>query len=127
MVKPSLAPWLSVSDGVRAIEFYKAAFGATEVYHLDDPGGGVVSRLAIDGGEFWISGEQSHDKRGNEATVAAPKVRMIWAVTDPDTVFARALGAGATEVFPVSEEYGWRVGRLMDPFGNHWEIGHQVE
>jgi len=37
------------------------------------------------------------------------------------------LEAGATEVFPVSEDYGWKLGRLVDPFGHHWEIGHQLE
>jgi PhnB protein len=52
---------------------------------------------------------------------------MIWTVKDPDTAFARAITAGASVVFPVSEGHGWRVGRLVDPFGHHWEIGHQVE
>lgn len=127
MIKPSIAPWLSVSDGARAAEFYKAAFGAREVYHVEDPGGGVVSRLEIDGGEFWLSGEPPQETSANGAAGEAPKVRMIWTVADPDTAFARALAAGASEVFPVSEGYGWRVGRLMDPFGHHWEIGHQVE
>ena len=126
MIKSSLAPWLSVSNGPRAIEFYKAAFEAEEVYHLDDPGGGVVSRLAIDGGEFWLSGD-SASANGNGDAATQPAVRMIWTVADPDSAFARALAAGATEVFPVSEGYGWRVGRLADPFGHHWEIGHPLD
>ena len=124
MTKPSLAPWLSVANGTAAIEFYKQALGAKEVYHLDDPGGGVVSRLEIDGGEFWISGS-SEDGRGESP--AEPSVRMIWTVRDPDTAFARAIAAGASVVFPVSEGHGWRVGRLVDPFGHHWEIGHQLD
>jgi PhnB protein len=127
MLKPSIAPWLTVSDGVNAIEFYRAAFGAEEVYHLDDPGGGVVSRLEIDGGEFWLSGDPPQANSAPDGSSAAPKVRMIWTIADPDTAFARALAAGASEVFPVSEGYGWRVGRLVDPFGHHWEIGHQLE
>jgi PhnB protein len=126
VIKSSLAPWLSVSNGPRAIEFYKAAFGAEEVYHLDDPGGGVVSRLAIDGGEFWLSGDSASANGSGDCTTQPP-VRMIWTVADPDTAFARALAAGATEVFPVSEGYGWRVGRLADPFGHHWEIGHPLD
>jgi PhnB protein len=124
VIKASLAPWLSVSNGITAIEFYRQAFGAREVYHLDDPGGGVVSRLEIDGGEFWISG--SSEDSGPDHPVE-PSVRMIWTVKDPDTAFARAITAGASVVFPVSEGHGWRVGRLVDPFGHHWEIGHQVE
>lgn len=113
-----------MSNGTSAIEFYKNAFGAKEVYHLDDPGGGVVSRLEIDGGEFWISGSAVD---GGGETPTEPTVRMIWTVADPDTAFARAISAGASVVFPVGEGYGWRVGRLVDPFGHHWEIGRQLE
>jgi PhnB protein len=53
-------------------------------------------------------------------------IRMILIVDDPDFLFAQALKAGATEVSPVREEYGWRLGRLSDPFGFHWEIGHPL-
>jgi len=52
---------------------------------------------------------------------------MILTVTDPDAIFAKAVQAGAKEIFPVTEEYGWRLGRLEDPFGLHWEIGKQIE
>jgi PhnB protein len=48
---------------------------------------------------------------------------MVMTVQDPDAVFARAVSSGATEVWGVTEEYGWRIGRLVDPFGHHWEIG----
>jgi PhnB protein len=126
LIKPSLAPWLSVSNGTSAIEFYRNAFGAKEVYHLDDPGGGVVSRMEIDGGEFWLSGS-SEDERKTGGSASDPPVRMIWTVADPDTAFARAVAAGASVVFPVGEGYGWRVGRLVDPFGHHWEIGRPLE
>jgi len=48
-------------------------------------------------------------------------------VADPDAVFRQARSAGATEVFPVGEEHGWRLGRVVDPFGHHWEIGRPLE
>ncbi len=54
-------------------------------------------------------------------------MRIILSVTDPDAVFARALKAGAKQVYPVSEEYGWRLGRVVDPFGHHWEICRPLE
>jgi PhnB protein len=127
LVKSSVSPWLSVGNGAQAVEFYIAAFGAKEVYHLEDPGGGVVSRLAIDGGEFWLSGESGSQENSGRAVTANPTVRMIWTVADPDAAFLRALAAGASEIFPVSEGHGWRVGRLVDPFGHHWEIGHPLE
>jgi PhnB protein len=125
LTRRSLLPWLSVTDGAKAVEFYQTAFGARELYRLDDPGGGIVSRLEIDGGEFWLSGEGDVDS--GRAVSADPPVRMIWTVADPDAAFVRALAAGAAEVFPVTEGHGWRVGRLVDPFGHHWEIGHPLE
>jgi PhnB protein len=51
---------------------------------------------------------------------------MILSVDDPDSVFASAVAAGATEVAPVSEDYGWRIGRIADPSGHHWEIGRRL-
>jgi PhnB protein len=126
MIKTSLAPWLFVHDGVRAVDFYKSAFGAVEVYRLDDPGGAVVSRLSIDGAEFWTSDESPEYFNYSPRTLNGATTRMMLTVADPDALFARALAAGATEVFPVREEYGWRVGRLKDPFGHHWEIGHPI-
>jgi PhnB protein len=51
---------------------------------------------------------------------------MVLTVADPDAVFKRAVSAGATVVVPVSEMHGWRVGRVADPFGHHWEIGRQL-
>jgi PhnB protein len=51
---------------------------------------------------------------------------MILTVADPDAVFAQAVKAGASVVFPVGEEHGWRLGRVVDPFGLHWEIGRPL-
>jgi PhnB protein len=51
---------------------------------------------------------------------------MILTVADPDAVFMRAITAGASEIFPVGEGHGWRLGRLVDPFGLHWEIGRPL-
>lgn len=122
----TIAPWLSVRNGAQAIAFYKAAFGATEAYRLEDPGGGVVVKLSVDGAEFWVSGGSPEAATASPESVGGGTVRMILTVADPDAAFAQALKAGATEVFPVGEEYGWRLGRVVDPFGLHWEIGHQL-
>jgi PhnB protein len=125
-VRTTITPWLTVGDGVRAIDFYRRAFGATEVYHLDDPGGGVVSRLSVDAAEFWISGDAPGAGGADVVIPDGGLVRIILTVADPDAFFARALAAGASEVFPVGEGHGWRLGRLADPFGHHWEIGHPL-
>ena len=122
----SLAPWLSVRNSAAAVEFYKAAFAAVEVYHLEGSDGGVVSRLSIEGEEFWLSDESPEHGNFSPESLGGATARMILTVADPDTVFAQALAAGASQVFPVSVEYGWRLGRIVDPYGHSWEIGHSL-
>ena len=122
----SVAPMLSVRNGAGAVEFYKAAFGATEVYRVEDPGGSVVSRLSIDGAEFWLADESPEHANFSPESLGGGSVRMILTVADPDAMFARALAAGAREVVAMEEAYGWRLGRLVDPFGHHWEIGRPL-
>jgi PhnB protein len=109
-----------------AVEFYKSAFGAIEVYRLEDPSGAVVSRLSVEGAQFWLSDESPEHGNFSPETLGGGSVRMILTVADPDALFERALAAGASEVFPVEEEHGWRLGRLIDPFGHPWEIGYPL-
>ena len=123
----SVSPMLSVRHGARAVEFYKAAFGATEIYRVEDPGGSVVSRLSVDGAEFWLSDESPEHDNFSPESLGGGSVRMILTVPDPDAMFARAVAAGAREVSAVQDlPYGWRVGRVVDPFGHHWEIGRPI-
>ena len=122
----SLSPMLSVRNGARAVEFYKAAFGAIEIYRVEDPAGDVVSRLSVDGAEFWLSDESPANGNFSPESLGGGSVRMILVVPDPDAMFARALAAGAREVSAVSQAHGWRLGRVVDPFGHHWEIGRPL-
>ena len=122
----SVAPMLSVRKGARAVEFYKSAFGAIEVYRVEDPTGAVVARLSVDGAEFWLSDESPEHGNFSPESLGGGSVRMILTVPDPDTTFAQAIAAGAQEVFAVQEAYGWRLGRVVDPFGHHWEIGRPL-
>ncbi len=119
-IKTSIAPWLSVSRATEAIRYYQAAFGAVERYRLEDEEGSVVvAQLTIEGADFWLQ----EDPDSNPEEEDRRSVRMILTVADPDAVFEQAIAAGATEVFAVGEEHGWRIGRIADPFGHHWEIG----
>lgn len=123
-----IAPWLSVRSGARAVEFFKLAFGAVEVYRIEDPDGNVVARLSVGGAEFWLADESpEYANASPETGGTGPAVRMILTVADPDAVFAKAVVAGARVVNPVSEGHGWRVGRIVDPFGHHWEIGRPID
>jgi len=124
-IRTTIAPWLSVRKSARAVEFYKSAFGATEVFRMES-GGSVVARLSVEGAEFWVGEESPEHSNFSPQTLNGSSVRIILTVADPDAVFARAVAAGASQVYPVGEEYGWRLGRVVDPFGHHWEIGRPL-
>ena len=111
---------LSVRDWSRAIDFYKTAFGAVELYRVE---GGGVGQLAIDDAQFWVAEESPEHLNFSPDTLGGCSVRMLMIVEDPEQVFSTAIKAGAREVAPVEDNYGWRLGRLVDPFGHHWEIG----
>jgi PhnB protein len=121
--KTSLAPMLSVRRGKQALEFYKAAFGARELFLIEDPNGRVVAQLAVGEADFWVADESPENKNFSPETLGGGTVRMVMVVDDPDAAFARAVAAGANVVWPVDNQYGWRLGRVADPFGHHWEIG----
>jgi PhnB protein len=118
-----ISPLLSVRQGQRALEFYTAAFGATELFKVVDPQGNVVVQLSVQGAEFWIADESPAHQNFSPETLGGGTVRMVMVVDDPDAAFATAVSAGATPVWPVKNDYGWRLGRVVDPYGHHWEIG----
>ncbi len=122
----TIAPWLCVRRSASAVDFYKAAFGALEVFRMGNDES-VVARLSVNGAEFWLSDESPEHHNFSPESLGGITVRIILTVNDPDAVFARAIKAGAKEIYPVSEEHGWRIGRVVDPFGHHWEIGRPVE
>jgi uncharacterized glyoxalase superfamily protein PhnB len=119
----SLAPLLSVRRGVQAVEFYKAAFGAEELFCLND-GGAVVAQMRVGQSDFWLADESPEHFNFSPESIGGSTVRLVLIVEDPDALFQRALAAGAKEVWPVEDQpYRWRMGRVADPFGHHWEIG----
>ena len=120
----SIAPWLTVRDASASIEFYRAAFGASVTESLDDGAGTVfVAGLSVDGAPLWLSADPDFTGQVDGGGAA----RMILTVADPDAVFAAALAAGATEIGAVAEEHGWRIGRIADPDGHHWEVGRRLD
>jgi PhnB protein len=125
-MRNSIVPWLNVRKSAQAVEFYKAAFGAVEAYRIEDPDGNVVARLSVEGAEFWVGDESPEHLNFGPESLGGSTVRIIFTVADPDAMFERALKAGATQVWAVTEEYGWRVGRVVDPYGHQWEIGRPV-
>src|SRR5215471_1431422 len=123
-IRTSLALLLSVRRGACAIDFYKRALGAEELLRIENDKGEVVARMAVDGAEFWLADESPQHFNFSPESLGGGSVRMVLTVENPDAVFERAVAAGATVVWPVADQhYGWRVGRIADPFGHHWEIG----
>jgi len=118
---------LSVRQGAKAVEFYKSALGAAERFRIDAPDGAVVARLAVDDAEFWVADESPEHHNFSPESLGGGTVRMAMVVADPDAAFARAVAAGATVIVPVDNRYGWRLGRVVDPYGHHWEIGKPLE
>ncbi len=114
---------LSVRNWDRAIQFYKAAFGAKETYRV--PGGGV-GELEVAGARFWVAEESPENLNFSPETLGGCSVRMLLIVDDPTAVCAQAVVAGAKQVVHVAHAHGWELGRIVDPFGHHWEIGRQV-
>lgn len=118
---------LSVRRGAEAVAFYKAAFGARELFKVEDSDGLVVAQLAIESATFWVADESPPHQNFSPETLGGATTRLILVVRDPTAVHAQALAAGAKQVWPVQEEHGWLVGRVVDPYGHHWEIGKPLE
>lgn len=123
MPQTLISPMLSVRRGAEAIEFYKSAFDADVLYRIDAPDGAVVARLSADGAEFWVTDESPEHKNFSPESLGGGTVRMVMVVEEPDRAVAKAVAAAATVVWPVGNQHGWRIGRVVDPFGHHWEIG----
>jgi PhnB protein len=118
----NISPWLSVLRGAAAVEYYKAAFGASELHRHENEKGEIVAQLAVEDAVFWIA----DDPGCSPETLGAGSVRMILTVDDPDAVYAQAIAAGGTVVAEMYEGHGWRIGRLTDPFGHDWEVGRPL-
>jgi PhnB protein len=118
----AIVPLLSVRRGAQAIGFYKAAFGASELFRIDNPAGEVVARLSVGAAEFWVADESPQHANFSPESLGGGTVRMLLINADPDAAFARAVAAGATIISTVANRHGWRMGRVVDPFGHHWEI-----
>lgn len=118
---------LTVKDTRSAVEFYRRAFGAAELSRVSTPTGQLIVELTIDDQRFYVADENPAAFNLSPATLGGTSVRISLIVGDPDAVAARAVAAGATEVFPVADQpYGLRQGRVADPSGHHWSIGRPL-
>jgi len=121
----SIQPELWVDRGAAAVEFYASAFGARLLHRVGN-GEDIVAQLAIGEAIFWIAATGSSSERLVPRALGGATGRLLLVVDDPDRVFGKAVAAGATAKSPVGDEHGWRVGRILDPFGHEWEIGKPI-
>ena len=124
----SVTPYLAVSDGVRAVDFYVRAFGATEIMRLPGPNGSVMHAEVRIGDSPVMLSDQSWGLTGHPEALGGTTCSLMIYVDDADAAFDRAVAAGATPVRPVEDQfYGDRTGVLKDPFGHVWSVATHVE
>jgi PhnB protein len=125
----TLTPYLIVKGAAAALEFYREALGATELYRLAGPSG-TVGHAEMKIGDSIVMLADEYPEMGAVAPPAtgAHSVSFLVYVPDVDAAFARAIAGGAAEVKPVKLEfYGDRAGTLRDPFGHQWTLATHVE
>jgi PhnB protein len=125
----SVTPYLIVSGAARALDFYKKAFGATELMRMPGPGDKIMhAEIKIGDSPIMLADEfPERNIRGPQALGGTPVGLMIY-VPDVDTVFNRAVAAGAKVEMPLTNQfYGDRSGTVADPFGHKWTISTHVE
>jgi len=122
-------PYLIVKGAGEAIDFYKRAFGATETFRMADANGGLA-HAEIKIGDSIIMLADEHPQMGYRSprSLGGSAVSIMLYVENVDDVFKRAIGAGAKEQRPVTNQfYGDRSGTLEDPYGHVWTISTHVE
>jgi PhnB protein len=126
---PQVTPYLCVDGAAAAIEFYGQVFGATERMRMPEPDG-KIGHAELQLGESVIMLSDEYPDRGirSPKTIGGTPVTMSVYVEDVDSVFARAVQAGATALRPVEDQfYGDRTGQFEDPFGHRWSVASHVE
>lgn len=121
----SIQPALWVDRASEAVAFYVDAFGAT-VLHRVGEGDEMVAQLGIGDAAFWVAAAEANTGRFSPKVAGGATGRTLLVVDNPDAMLEKAVDAGAVERSPVGDEHGWRVGRVVDPFGHEWEIGRPL-
>jgi PhnB protein len=121
----SIQPELWVDRAASAVAFYREAFGAA-IMHSVGEGEDIVAQLSIGRVAFWVAAAGASMKRFSPNAIGGTTSRTLLVVDAPEQLIQRALAAGAIEASPVSEEHGWLLGRIIDPFGHEWEIGRPL-
>ena len=125
----SLTPYLSIKGGIDAIEFYKQAFGASELYRLQMPDGQIGhAELLVGDSRIMMSETCEESPIGDPLSLRGSSIGIYLYVEDVDTVFEQAIAAGAEIVRAVEDQfYGHRSGQFIDPWGHRWSVQQVIE
>ena len=121
----SFQPELWVDRADAAVTFYQEAFGAA-VLHRVGEGDQIVAQLAVGDAAFWVAAADPSMQRLSPRPIKGATSRTLLVVDNPNRVLEQAVRAGASETSPVADEHGWCLGRMVDPFGQEWEIGRPL-
>ena len=124
-----IIPYLQFTNTGEAIAWYERVFGAKEVRaRLVAPDGTCINaEVEIEGIRLMLADEMPSISSASPATLGATSVVLDLHVESSDEIFARALEAGAEQIYPLADQfYGDRAGRVRDPFGHHWIIGNRI-
>jgi len=124
----SVTPYLIIKGASDAIEFYKKAFGATELFRMDHEGKVGHAELKIGDSPIMLADESTEMGYKSPTTLGGTPVSIMIYVNDVDTIFKQAIGAGGEQQKAVQDQfYGDRSGTLKDPFGHVWHVATHVE
>jgi len=125
----SITPYIIVGDGARAIEFYREAFGATELFRMDAPSGKIGhAEIRIGDSHIMLADEHPEMNARSPQTLGGSPVSLMLYVADVDATVGKAVEAGAKITRPVANQfYGDRTGGIEDPFGHVWYIATHIE
>ena len=125
----SVTPYLIIKGATQAIDFYKKAFGATELFRMPAPGGKIGhAEIKIGDSPIMLADEFPEMGHKSPQTLGGSPISIMIYVTDVDTVFNQAIAAGGKEQRPVKDQfYGDRSGTLEDPFGHVWHVATHKE
>lgn len=126
---PPLSPALTVTDAAAAIEFYKKAFGAEELYRLIDPESGKIGHAEITiNGMLVMLADEFPEFNKSPQTLGGTPVKFGLFCDNAEAAFERAVKAGAEVLRPLTDQfYGHRSATLRDPFGHEWTVSQEIE
>jgi PhnB protein len=125
----TVTPYLIVRGAAAAIEFYKKAFAATELFRMDGPGGKIGhAEMRIGDSPIMLADEHPEMGAKSPQSFGGSPISIMLYVEDVDAVVGRAVAAGAKVTRPIEDKfYGDRSGGLEDPFGHSWHISTHKE